>query len=98
MKRPSSLSLYLCPMSLSLSAKIFRPSLAILSLSARKYSMTFDFAVRVWRNWSHSIFGVALAAVMISTWSPDLSGDESGTSFMLTFAAIALLPMWVWIM
>ena len=59
--------------------------------------MTLALAVRVWRNFSHSILGVAFAAVMISTWSPDLSTYESGTSFMLTLAAMALLPMWVWI-
>ena len=84
-------------MSLSLSSKIFLPCLAILSLSLRKYSMTLALAFLVCRNWSHSILGVAFSAVIISTWSPDFRTYESGTSFMFTFAAMAPLPMWVWI-
>ena len=54
------------------------------------------FAFLVLRKFNHSLLGFSFSAVIISTWSPVLRTYESGTRRRLTFAAIALLPISVW--
>ena len=55
-----------------------------------------DFAFAVVTMSSHSGFGRAVSAVMISIWSPLLICVVIGSSLWLILALMALLPIFEW--